>query len=187
MSLRISTPGSASSCDRGSADGLFEATLAALDSAGPAVLVIEDLHWADGSTLDLLRFLARRLDGTQCLVVATYRDEHLNPSDPLRVMLGDITSQPVVRRLEVPLLSPAAVAELAADTGIDADALFRETGGNAFFVTEVVASGGQQLPPTVQDAVLSRVHRLSPQGAAGAGDGRGDRLSHRAQPHPRDG
>jgi len=147
----------------GERDGLFETALAALESAGPVVLVIEDLHWADGSTLDLMRFLARRLEGTHTLVVATYRDEHLRPSDPLRVMLGDIASQSVVRRMEVPLLSASAVAELAAGTGINAEALYRETGGNAFFVMEVVASGGKQLPPTVQDAVLSRVHRLSPQ------------------------
>ena len=147
----------------GERDGLFETALGALESAGPAVLVIEDLHWADESTLDLVRFLARRLEGTHALVVATYRDEHLGPSDPLRVMLGDIASQSVVCRIEVPLLSAAAVAELAVETGIDAEALYRETGGNAFFVTEVVASGGNQLPTTVQDAVLSRVHRLSPQ------------------------
>jgi DNA-binding SARP family transcriptional activator/DNA-binding CsgD family transcriptional regulator/tetratricopeptide (TPR) repeat protein len=147
----------------GERDGLFEAALAALEDRGPAVLVVEDLHWADMSTLDLLRFLARRLEGTHALVVATYRDDHLQPSDPLRVMLGDIASQPVVRRVEVPLLSPAGVAELAAESGLDVAALHRETGGNAFFVTEVVASGGGQLPATVQDAVLARVHRLSPQ------------------------
>jgi DNA-binding SARP family transcriptional activator/DNA-binding NarL/FixJ family response regulator/tetratricopeptide (TPR) repeat protein len=147
----------------GERDGLFEAALAALEQHGPAVLVVEDLHWADMSTLDLVRFLARRLDGTHVLVVATYRDDHLQPADPLRVMLGDIASQPVVRRLEVPLLTAAGVAELAAESGLDAAALHRETGGNAFFVTEVVASAGGQLPATVQDAVLSRVHRLSPQ------------------------
>ncbi len=146
----------------GERDGLFESVLAALDDAGPTVLVIEDLHWADGGTLDLMRFLARRLGGTRTLVVATYRDEHLRPSDPVRVMLGDIASQPTVSRLEVPLLSVQAVAELAAGTGIDTARLYRETGGNAFFVTEVVASGGKHLPPTVQDAVLARVHRLSP-------------------------
>ena len=78
-------------------------------------------------------------------------------------MLGDIASQPVVRRLGVPLLSAAAVAELVGDSGIDPEALLLETGGNAFFVTEVVASGGQHLPATVQDAVLARVSRLSPQ------------------------
>jgi DNA-binding CsgD family transcriptional regulator/tetratricopeptide (TPR) repeat protein len=147
----------------GEREGLFECTLAALESAGPAVLVIEDLHWADESTLDLVRFLARRLEGTHTLVVVTYRDEHLRPSDPVRVMLGDIASQAVVRRVEVPLLSLTAVAELAAGTGVDPADLYRETGGNAFFVSEVLASGGKQLPATVQDAVLSRVHRLSPQ------------------------
>lgn len=147
----------------GQREGLFEAALAAFDTSGPVVVVIEDLHWADMSTLDLLRFLARRLEGTRTLVVATYRDEHLVGSDPLRVMLGDIATQPVVRRLTVPLLSFAAVADLAAATGLDPGVVFTETGGNAFFVTEVVASGGQQLPPTVQDAVLARVHRLSPQ------------------------
>jgi DNA-binding SARP family transcriptional activator/DNA-binding NarL/FixJ family response regulator len=147
----------------GERDGLFEAALAALEGAGPAVLVIEDLQWADGSTLDLLRFLARRIEASHTFVVVTCRDDHLRPSDAVRVMLGDIASQAAVRRIEVPLLSAAAVAQLAAGSGIDAEALFRETGGNAFFVTEVVASGGKQLPPTVQDAVLSRVHRLSAQ------------------------
>jgi hypothetical protein len=146
----------------GERDGLFEAAVASLEAMSPAVLIIEDLHWADMSTLDLVRFLARRLEGTHVLVVATYRDDHLQPSDPLRVVLGDIASQSVVRRVEVPLLSPAAVAELAADSGIDAAALYRETGGNAFFVSEVVAAGGGQLPGTVQDAVLARVQRLSP-------------------------
>ena len=147
----------------GERDGLFEATLAALDDRGRTVLVLEDLHWADMSTLDLVRFLARRLDGTDVLVVATYRDDHLLPSDPLRVMVGDIASQPVVRRLPVPVLSREAVAELAGATGLDPDELHRETGGNAFFVSEVVAAGGAQLPPTVQDAVLARVQRLTPQ------------------------
>jgi DNA-binding SARP family transcriptional activator/DNA-binding CsgD family transcriptional regulator/tetratricopeptide (TPR) repeat protein len=147
----------------GERDGLFEAVLAVFEEGEPTVVVIEDLHWADMSTLDLVRFLARRLGDTHALVIVTYRDEQLSPSNPVRVMLGDIAAQPVVRRVEVPLLSEAAVAELARDTGIDPVALFQETGGNAFFVTEVVASGGQQLPSSVQDAVLARVHRLSPQ------------------------
>jgi DNA-binding SARP family transcriptional activator/DNA-binding CsgD family transcriptional regulator len=147
----------------GEREGLFEAVLAALDAAGAVVLIVEDLHWADMSTLDMMRFLARRLGSTQALVVATYRDDQLQPSDPLRVMLGDVASQPVVRRLGVPLLSAAAVAALAAATDIDAAALYQETGGNSFFVTEVLASGGSQLPSTVQDAVLARVQRLSPQ------------------------
>ena len=81
-SRRTSTPRSAELLRSGERDGLFEATLAALDRSGPTVLVIEDLHWADMSTLDLVRFLARRLEGTHVLVVATYRDEHLPPARP---------------------------------------------------------------------------------------------------------
>ncbi len=147
---------------RGDRDGVFDETLASLASCS-TVLVLEDLHWADESTLDLLRFLARRLDGTAAMIVATYRDEHLDADDPLRVALGDIASLPVVGRLEVPLLSREAVAELAGTEGVDVEQLYAETGGNAFFVTEVLAAGGDHLPPTVQDAVLARVHRLSPQ------------------------
>jgi DNA-binding CsgD family transcriptional regulator/tetratricopeptide (TPR) repeat protein len=142
---------------------LFEAVLASLAAKEPTVVVVEDLQWADMSTLDLIRFLARRIDGTSTLLLATYRDDQADPADPVRVMLGDIASQPAVSRLEVPPLTAAGVAELVAGTGMDADALYRETGGNAFFVAEVISAGGQQLPSTVQDAVLSRVHRLSPQ------------------------
>ena len=148
----------------GERDGLFETTAEALRAIGPVVLVIEDLHWADMSTLDLVRFLARRVDALPVLVVLTYRDDHLQPSDPLRVMVGDIASMAAVQRMPVPSLSVAAVAELVGtESGIDVDALYAETGGNAFFVTEVIASGGEHLPATVQDAVLSRTHRLSPQ------------------------
>ncbi len=147
----------------GERDGLFEATLDALAALAPVVLVVEDLHWADESTLDLVRFLARRVDRAGIVLVLTYRDDQLAPADPLRVMLGDIAGSPTVRRLPVPPLTAAGVAELARDSGLDPQALFAETGGNAFFVTEVLASGGEQLPATVQDAVLARVHRLAPQ------------------------
>jgi len=147
----------------GERDGLFELVLAQLDAAESTVVVIEDLHWADMSTLDLLRFLARRLDQTHVLVIATYRDDDLPPTHPLRVMVGDVASHPVVRRIPVPALSREAVAELVGGAGIDVEALYLETGGNAFFVTEVIASGGADLPATVQDAVLARTHRLSPQ------------------------
>jgi DNA-binding SARP family transcriptional activator/DNA-binding CsgD family transcriptional regulator/tetratricopeptide (TPR) repeat protein len=145
----------------GERDGLFEAVLEAL-GAQPSVLVIEDLHWADTSTHDLIRFLARRIGDSPVVVVVTYRDDDLGPADPVRVMVGDLSGQPTVRRIAVPTLSLDAVTELvsASVVPIDAEQLLRETGGNAFFVTEVLATGGQHLPPSVQDAVLARVHRL---------------------------
>ncbi len=150
----------------GERDGLFEATLASLGDLGPVVLVVEDIHWADVSTLDLIRYLARRAEGVRLLIVATYRDDELAPTDPLRVMLGDLASTSSTRRLAVPPLSLEAVTALAASTSLDPRDLFRETGGNPFFVTEVISSGGEHLPSTVQDAVLARVHRVSAQARA---------------------
>ena len=147
----------------GERDGLFEATLTSVSDLGPVVVVIEDIHWADASTLDLIRYVARRVDGVRLLMIATYRDDQLSPTDPLRVMLGDLASMSTVGRMAVPPLSLDAVTALAAATPLDPAALFRETGGNPFFVTEVISSGGEHLPATVQDAVLARVHRVSPQ------------------------
>ena len=142
--------------------GLFEETLISLAAGGLTVLIVEDLHWADESTLDWLRFLARRIESAPCVVLATYRDEQL--SNPVRVMLGDIASAPTVTRLAVPALSRDAVAQLAVDVDIDVDVVYAETAGNAFYVTEVIAAGGEHVPTTVQDAVLARMERLSTQG-----------------------
>ncbi|HEV2901869.1 MAG TPA: AAA family ATPase, partial [Gaiellaceae bacterium] len=78
-----------------SADGprrdVFAGTLEALTS-DPALVVIEDVHWADEATLDLLRYLARRLDRTGTLLVATYRDDEIGTSHPLRLLLGEVGS-----------------------------------------------------------------------------------------------
>lgn len=124
------------------------------------VLVLEDVHWADGASLDVLRVLGRRVDGSEALVVATYRDDEVTGDHPLRVVLGELASAPGVVRLTVPRLSLAAVRELASPLGADAEALHELTLGNAFYVTEVLAAGTAQLPPTVRDAVLARVALL---------------------------
>jgi DNA-binding CsgD family transcriptional regulator len=122
----------------------------------PTVLVLEDLHWADEATLDLLRLLARRVGSTRALVVGTYRDDELHPTHPVRVALGGL--QCAHMRL-VPLTLDA-VRVLAAQHHVDAAELHRATGGNPFFVTEVLAGGAADVPPTVRDAVLARAARL---------------------------
>ena len=127
-------------------------------SAHPAVLVIEDIHWADEATLDVLRLLARRLETVPALVVVTYRDDELTRDHPLRAVLGEFGARAV--RITVSSLSPEAVAVLADDTGIDPEALYRRTNGNPFFVTEALAAGGGGVPETVRDAVLARATRL---------------------------
>jgi DNA-binding CsgD family transcriptional regulator/tetratricopeptide (TPR) repeat protein len=126
------------------------------------VLVIEDLHWADESTLDVLKLLGRRLGRTQALILASYRDELVDRQHPLRVVLGDLGSERGVERVGVPPLSASAVGTLAEHHGVDGDELFSATNGNPFFVNEVLAAGSGRIPETVRDAVLARAARLSP-------------------------
>ncbi len=132
----------------------------------PYLLVVEDAHWADEATVDLLRHLARRVHTTRALVVVTYRPEDTPAGHALRVLMGEAATAAGVRRLDVAPLSPAGVRSLVLAAGSDApDAdlarLHNVTGGNPFFVTEVLAAGDGQLPTSVRDAVLARVARLS--------------------------
>ena len=128
----------------------------------PTVLVLEDLHWADEATLDVLRLLGRRVDEFRALVVGTYRDDELAVAHPLRVVLGELARTRGVARLDIARLSPRAVAALADPYEVDADELYRSTGGNPFFVSEVLAAGTKEIPSTVRDAVLARFAGLSP-------------------------
>ena len=146
---------------------VFNALLAALNAGDqPTVLVFEDVHWADEATLDLLRFLGRRVATVRALLVATYRDDEVGPAHSLRVVFGDLATFPAVRRLQLTPLSRAAVRELAQNTDLDPEELYRQTGGNPFFVTEVVAAGTREVPPSVRDAVLARAARLPAHGRA---------------------
>ena len=134
---------------------------AVLDGLSPRrVIVIEDLHWADAATLDVVRLVCRRLPRATGLLIVTYRDDQIGRVDPLRVLLGEVSSMTGVSRLHLDPLSQNAVARLADGTGLDAAALHQQTHGNAFFVTEVLAAGGQSIPATVSDAVLARAARL---------------------------
>lgn len=135
------------------------ALLRELRSRSPTVLVLDDLHWADEATLDVLALLAARIDSAPALLLGGYRDDELGHTHPLRVVLGELARRP--GRLKLDALSPAAVAELARPHGVDPDELYRRTGGNPFFVTEVLAATGDQVPETVRDAVLARAARVS--------------------------
>src|SRR5947207_12309209 len=130
----------------------------------PVVMVLEDLQWADAATLDVLRIVARRVESVGALILATHRDDELDRMHPLRRLMGELATGGSVSRLRVSRLSPKGVATLAQPYGVDAAELYRQTGGNPFFVTEVLAGGMHAVPATVQDAVLARVARLSPGG-----------------------
>ncbi|HEY4659014.1 MAG TPA: LuxR C-terminal-related transcriptional regulator, partial [Gemmatimonadaceae bacterium] len=133
-----------------------------LRSPSPSIIVLEDVHWADEATLDVLRLIARRVESAPALFVASYRDDELDRSHPLRLVLGELATLSAVSRLRVPPLSLPAVEVLARPHGLDADELYRKTGGNPFYITEVLNTGGAEVPPTVRDAVVARVARLRP-------------------------
>ncbi len=126
----------------------------------PSVLVIEDAHWADEATLDVLRLLGRRITTMPLLAVVTHRDDGGAPGEPLRVALGDLVGAGGVSRVGVEPLTATAVRLLAEGHDIDPDELHRRTAGNPFYVTEVLEAGAGALPSTVRDAVIARLSRL---------------------------
>ena len=140
---------------------LFSALLRQVSAPGELhVLVVEDIHWADEATIDLLRFLGRRIRDAPVLLLATYRDEGLTATDPLRIAVGDLAAQRSVRRLSLAPLSADAVAVLAGGSGLDPAALYRLTGGNPFYVSQAVQAGMGEVPASARDAVLARAARL---------------------------
>jgi DNA-binding CsgD family transcriptional regulator/tetratricopeptide (TPR) repeat protein len=128
----------------------------------PTILVFEDVHWADEATLDLVKFLGRRIRLTGSLFILTYRDDELGPEHPLRFVLGELPP-PATHRIRLLPLSPPSVLALARSAGHAdlAERVYQITGGNPFFVAEILASGDQRVPPTIRDAVLARAARLS--------------------------
>jgi DNA-binding CsgD family transcriptional regulator len=126
-----------------------------------SMVVLEDLHWADEATLDFVRFLGRRIQRTRCLLIATYRDDELAPAHPLRAVLGELTGQHTAR-IHLPALSLSAIEQLAKGTPRDAREVFAVTGGNPFFVRELLSAPMDTVPETVRDAVLARLMQCSP-------------------------
>lgn len=132
------------------------------ESDKPSLVVLEDLHWADEATRDVLRLTARRLTGIGALMVGTYRNDELGRWHPLRALIGELGASQTILRMSLPPLSLDAVELLAAPFHGDSAALYARTGGNPFFVTELLAGSDSVLPASVSDAVLARAGRLSP-------------------------
>ncbi|MGH3403497.1 MAG: ATP-binding protein, partial [Streptosporangiaceae bacterium] len=153
---------------------LLELVLGVLDrlsATRPVLFVIEDLHWADQSTLDLAAFLIRSLRGGRVLLIATYRSDELHRRHPLRPLLAAWERVRSVERLEMPRFDRGEVsAQLAAILGDDpapavTDLVFDRSGGNAYLVEELAGTvsedGAGDLPPSLRDVLLSRVDALS--------------------------
>jgi DNA-binding CsgD family transcriptional regulator/tetratricopeptide (TPR) repeat protein len=123
----------------------------------PTVVVLEDVHWADEATLDVVTLLGRRIESLPALLMLTFRGGEAPLGHPLHIALG-ASRGGASAFLELAPLSPSAVASLA---GANADAVYAATGGNPFYVTELLAARpGSGLPPSVATAVLGRASRL---------------------------
>ncbi len=156
---------------------LFELVIGLLERLGrdrPVALVLEDLHWAEASTLDLVDFLARNLDGLRLLVVLTYRTDELHRTHPLRPALAELRRLPVATATTVEPLDADEVARLAtALAGAELQERFVErvvarASGLPFFVEELVAAGvdacdSTDVPPGLQDVLQLRVDALPPE------------------------
>ena len=152
---------------------LFQAILGLLeDIAGRSttVVVLEDLHWADPSTRDLLTFVVSNLRAQRLLVVVTYRSDDLRRDHPLRPVVAELGRHPQVERLVLRPFTAAQVGEqLEHLTGRrpERDVLDRvvaRTQGNAYFVEELVAAGldGRDLPASLRELLLVRADVVSP-------------------------
>jgi DNA-binding CsgD family transcriptional regulator len=152
---------------------LFELLLGGIERLAawaPLLLVIEDLHWADRSTRDLVAFLAASLRSGRVLLVLTFRSDELDRRHPLRGLLGELARNRRTRRLELERFSRAELAEqLAGLLGADPPArlvqdIYARSGGNPFLAEELVLVGGgagpAALPPSLQEVLLARVVRL---------------------------
>ncbi|TWF74426.1 regulatory LuxR family protein [Pseudonocardia hierapolitana] len=147
------------------ADAALSAVVEELAAQVPTVLVVEDLHWADDATIDVLRYLVRRIDTLPAVLVLTVREDEIAANQQLLQLLGAVAGPESVR-LELEPLSTAAVAELAGPAGRDTGALHALTAGNPFYVTEALAAPPDALPISVADAVRARIRPLGPHCAA---------------------
>ncbi len=141
---------------------IFPSLINALsDAPPPKILIFEDIHWADHSTLDLIKYLGRRIAVLPALIILTFRTDEV--SDALSQVFGDLPAN-AVARITLDPLSPNGVAALAEAAGRQIPGLHRITAGNPFFVAEVLASERPDaaLPASIKDAVWARMSRLDP-------------------------
>jgi len=122
------------------------------------ILIFEDVHWADEATLDLIKYFSRRVFLVNCLFIVSYRDDDIDRDLRLRAILGEIPAQHQTR-LKVQRLSIDSVKILAERTHLKAEDVYRLTGGNPFYVSEILASYSPGIPENIKDSILSVFYR----------------------------
>jgi len=124
------------------------------------VIIIEDVHWADEATLDFIKFLSRRINRAKSILILSYRDEEISRNHPLSSILGDLPHSEI-KRIRLYPLSEIAVDTLMKNAGIKNDNLYERTGGNPFYVTELLAYKNDELPSSIKEAVIAHTSKLS--------------------------
>jgi len=127
--------------------------------SAPAVIIFEDIHWADEATLDFIKFLARRITRLHCLFVLIYRDDEIHSLHPLQNVLGQLPPDSFTRMHLTPLSRPA-VEKLAQEKGYSGEDVYSISGGNPFYVNEILASYSLGVPENIKDSILSVYYRL---------------------------
>ena len=142
---------------------LFPAVIKKIhNSKLPIVMIIEDAHWADSATLELIRYLGRRVVAARFVLILSFRNDEVGIDHPLTAVLGDLPSS-AVHRVVLEPLSEKAVGQMSGAEGKGLLNLCNLTGGNPLFLTELLAHGGPggPLPTSIRDAVWSRLSRIS--------------------------
>jgi DNA-binding CsgD family transcriptional regulator len=143
--------------------GLFARFFQELCSLKETCLIImEDLQWADEATLDLIKFLARRISRIRCLVILTFRDDDIHSRHPLRNLLGQLPTD-TFTRLNLTPLSREAVEKMSVEKGWLGEDVYEISGGNPFYVSEILASYSPGIPDNIKDSVLSVYNRQDEQ------------------------
>ncbi|MGI9585944.1 MAG: ATP-binding protein [Acidimicrobiia bacterium] len=124
------------------------------------VLVIEDTQWADAATLDVIKFLGRRMDQTNGLMVLTYRDTEVDLDHPLRHVIGDLPAGNI-ERIALQPLSAEGVRAMLGDGGFSASEVMALSDGNPLYVAELMTWGSDVVPASIHDMVLARTSQLS--------------------------
>ncbi len=142
---------------------IFSNFLNAIQNSEAKIIIIEDMHWADESTLDLLKFLGRRINKLKTLLIITYRNDEIKSDHPLKLALGSIPSD-FLKRIKLNPLSEESVKYLAAKHGRFDSSLYQMTGGNPFLVTQILSNDQQETPATIKELFTSKLKKLSAAG-----------------------
>jgi DNA-binding CsgD family transcriptional regulator len=140
--------------------GLFTAFLESMrEQTQPPIVIIEDIHWADEATLDFITFFGRRVSQFQCMFILTFRDNEVHLNHPLGSVLGQLLSDSA-SRIQLTSLSRLTVEELAIKRGYKGEDIYTISGGNPFYVSEILAGYPSGVPASIKDSILSSYNRL---------------------------